>query len=101
MERYELETVSEWRLQCFNEADIPQFFLSEYPGTEEDTLQYRLPAYCKMYEAFENGIRCISEQLQIGGPVLASYQTFLGGFLDYVKEKNHPALDRNCLLSQK
>jgi len=88
VERYGLETVSKWHLQCFNEADIPQFFLSEYPATEEDTLRYRLPAYCRMYEAFENGIRRVSDRLQIGGPALAAYQAFLGGFLNHVKEKN-------------
>jgi len=86
VERYGLETVSGWRMQCFNEADIPDFFLGEYPHTLEATLQYRLPAYCSLYEAFERGIRRISNKIQIGGPALAMYNEFLGGWLDYVKE---------------
>jgi len=88
VERYGMETVSKWRCQCFNEPDIPQFFLSELPGTEEATMQYRLPAYCKMYEAFERGVRRVSDDILIGGPSLAYHVPFLGGFLDYVKERN-------------
>lgn len=87
VERYGIETVSNWRLQCFNEPDIPQFFLSEYPAAKEYTMQYRLPAYCRLYEAFERGIRRVSDRLQIGGPALAVYNDFLGGWLDYVREK--------------
>lgn len=86
VERYGVETVSKWRLQCFNEPDIHNFFLSGYPSTLENTMKYRLPAYCRLYEAFAKGISCVSDKLQIGGPALAAYYEFLGGFLDYVKE---------------
>ena len=87
VERYGLETVSRWRLQCFNEPDIPEFFLSEYPNTPENALKYRLPAYCRLYEAFERGVRRVSDRLQIGGPALAGHHAFLGGWLDDVKKK--------------
>lgn len=86
VERYGMETVSQWHLQCFNEPDIPSFFLSGYPSTVADTMKYRLPAYCKLYAAFAKGIGRVSDRLQIGGPALAAYYEFLGGFLDYVKE---------------
>lgn len=86
VERYGLETVSKWRFQCFNEPDIAMFLLSEIPCTVEDTLTYRLPVYCKLYEAFEKGIRRVSEELRIGGPALANRTAFLKGFLDYVRE---------------
>ena len=88
VERYGIETVSKWRCQCFNEPDIRLFFLSEYPTSAENSIAYRLPAYCKMYAAFERGIRRVSEQILIGGPALAGCRVFLGGFLDYVKENN-------------
>jgi len=86
VDRYGIETVSKWRMQCFNEADIPDFFLGEYPHTLEATLQYRLPAYCRLYAAFEKGIRRVSDSIRIGGPALAMYHEFLGGWLDYVKQ---------------
>ncbi|MBR6748088.1 MAG: hypothetical protein IKM07_04055 [Clostridia bacterium] len=88
VERYGIETVSKWRCQCFNEPDIPAFFMSELPGTTEDTVKYRLPAYCKLYAAFERGIRRVSDRILIGGPALAHHQAFLGGWLDYVREHN-------------
>ena len=88
VERYGIETVSKWRCQCFNEPDIPAFFFSELPDTVENTVKYRLPAYCKMYAAFERGVRRVSEQIKIGGPALAYKNEFLGGWLDYVRENN-------------
>lgn len=88
VERYGIETVSKWRCQCFNEPDLRDFFLSQYPNTEEATIKYRLPAYCKLYTAFEHGVRRVSDRIKIGGPALYKYHEFLGGWLDYVKENN-------------
>lgn len=83
VERYGIETVKKWRCQCFNEPDIATFFLSELP---RDAVEARLVEYCKMYEAFQNGVRRVSEDISIGGPALAHRHPFLGGFLDYVKD---------------
>ena len=88
VERYGIKTVSKWRLQCFNEPDISLFLLSEYPNTIEDSIKYRLPVYCKMYSAFENGIRRVSDDIKIGGPALAFRKEFLDHWLDYVKDNN-------------
>ena len=52
----------------------------------------RLPVYCKLYEAFEKGVKRVSDKIKVGGPALARYNNFLGGFLDYVK-KNGLKLD--------
>ena len=87
VERYGIERVSKWRCQCFNEPDIPAFFFSNIAGDVDNTLAYRLPAYCKLYEAFERGVRRVSDQILIGGPALATRNEMLGGWLDYVKEK--------------
>lgn len=84
VERYGIDLVSKWRCQCFNEPDIPWFFLSELPKEE---IQPRVVAYCKMYAAFEKGIRRVSDKIPIGGPALAGKHEFLGGWLDFVKEK--------------
>lgn len=82
--RYGLETVMRWKLQCFNEPDIPWFFFSNVAGISGGP--ERLNAYCEMYKAFVNGVTKVSEEIQIGGPALAIDHGFLGGFLDYVKQ---------------
>ena len=84
VERYGAETVEKWRCQCFNEPDISIFFLSELP---RDAVEARLREYCKLYEAFERGVRRVSENISIGGPALAHRHPFLEGFLDHVREK--------------
>ena len=84
VERYGIETVEKWHCQCFNEPDISIFFLSQLP---RDAVEARLAEYCKLYEAFERGVRRVSDRIRIGGPALAHRHPFLGGFLDYVKEK--------------
>ncbi|MBR2615913.1 MAG: hypothetical protein IKC69_04475 [Clostridia bacterium] len=85
VERYGIEVVSTWLCQCFNEPDISAFFHSELPKPE---WEIRLRDYCKLYEAFERGIRRVSDRVRIGGPVLAYKLPFLEGFLSFVKEKN-------------
>lgn len=83
VERYGLERVSKWHLHCFNEPDIPAFFLSNLPGT---CVEDRLKPYCKLYECFVRALERVSPSLRIGGPALANRLVFLAGFLDYVKE---------------
>lgn len=83
VERYGIETVKNWNLQCFNEPDIPCFFFSNVEGISGGP--ERLNAYCEMYKAFAKGITKVSEEIRIGGPALAIDHGFLGGFLDYVK----------------
>lgn len=85
VERYGVETVSKWHLQCFNEPDIPTFFMIDVPF---DDYQTRLTEYCKLYTAFANGILRVSDKLCFGGPALAFRLDFLGGFLDYIKENS-------------
>ena len=86
VERYGIETVAKWRCQCFNEPDINLFFLPEL-GENENANQVRLAEYCKLYEAFERGVRRVSERICIGGPAFGVHIAFLEGFLDHVKEK--------------
>ena len=86
VERYGIEIVSQWKCQCFNEADTSAFFMSNVRGAE---YQVRLNEYSKLYESFERGIRRVSEDILIGGPALAESLEFLGGFLDIVKERGY------------
>ena len=92
VERYGIETVSKWYCHCHNEPDAKAFFLFECPKGAENAEVIRLPVYCKLYEAFEKGVKRVSDKIKVGGPALARYNNFLGGFLDYVK-KNGLKLD--------
>lgn len=85
IDRYGVEVVSKWHLQCFNEPDISAFFMSNIP--DEDT-KTRTEEYCKLYTSFANGILRASDKLCFGGPALAFRLDFFGGFLDYLKENN-------------
>lgn len=83
VERYGIETVSKWRCQCFNEPDLQSFFMSELPKEE---IKIRCAEYCKLYQAFEKGVRRVSDRIRIGGPAIARSLDFLGDFLDFVRE---------------
>ena len=85
IERYGIETVSKWHLQCFNEPDIPPFFMSDLP---KEQLATRIKEYCKLYTAFANGIQRASDKVRFGGPALSNKREFLGAFLDYVRENS-------------
>lgn len=86
VERYGIERVSKWRLQCFNEADIPDFFMSELP---HEAIDDRVKEYCKLYKAFVSAVSRVSDKVKIGGPALAIYiEEFLVPWLEFVKENN-------------
>lgn len=86
VDKYGIELLSKWRFQCFNEPDISLFFMSDLPA---ENTERRLVEYCKLYSAFENGIRRVTDKIRIGGPALAGQLDFLGGFLDYIIDNNH------------
>lgn len=95
VERYGIDVVSKWYLQCYNEPDIPIFFMKN-AGDGEDADRIRLSEYCKLYEAFERGVKKVSENLIMCGPALAYKLEFLEGFLNFVKEKGLK-LDYVCM----
>ena len=86
IERYGIDRVKEWRLQCFNEPDIGAFFLGNMNDGRE-AVSIRCREYCKLYESFVSGVSKASVDVKIGGPALAYHLDFLGGWLDFVKEK--------------
>ncbi len=100
VDRYGENVVKNWYLQCFNEPDIPQFFMKDLdskgdPIQKEKNVMIRAEEYCKLYRGFERGIRKVSENLKIGGPALAGSETFLDRFLSYTKE-NALQIDYVC-----
>ena len=89
VERYGVETVSKWHLHCWNEPDIPAFFLSDLPDdiSLEERTEIRAHEYCKLYERFAKALCRVSEKLRFGGPALAHRLDFLDIFLKFVREK--------------
>lgn len=85
VERYGEDVVSGWHCQCFNEPDIPEFFLSDVPREDR---KIRCREYCKMYTAFVKGVRRASKGIRVGGPALAFNLDFLDEFLAYVRDNN-------------
>lgn len=85
VDRYGIEKVSKWHLHCFNEPDIPSFFMSQMPAGHE---KERSEQYCKMYAAFVRGLTRVSEELTMGGPALANKPLFLDYFLQFVREND-------------
>jgi len=47
--RYGVERVKDWYLQCYNEPDIPTFFM---PYLKPEEKGERLKEYCKLYHGF-------------------------------------------------
>ncbi len=88
VERYGIETVKKWRVQCFNEPDAPCFFLLDYKQPEHR--EFRAREYAKLYDYFQRGVRRVSEEVLVGGPALAlpSATDFLEILLNTVKEQN-------------
>ncbi len=88
VERYGLENVKKWHLQCWNEPDIQMFFRGDLGKTDED-LMIRLRDYLKIYRAFAKGVKRVSPELKIGQS-LAKNLPFLDGFLKTTLEENIP-----------
>lgn len=83
-ERYSLERVKNWYLQCYNEPDVGGFFLAPL-GSSPEAREKRFSEYCRMYEAFQTAANRVSSSLKIGGPAAASGPVF-EYWLAYVKE---------------
>lgn len=84
VERYGIEEVSKWHIQCLNEPDSPLFFLP-YATPEE-----RNREYFKLYCAFERGVNRVSREIKIGGPTVSGVEDIylLDDFLKNVTENN-------------
>ncbi len=88
VERYGVETVSQWRLHCYNEADNKTYFLCNRDWTPEDK-EMRIKEYIKLYEYFAAGTTRACEQVKIGGPSATSRAfEFIERFMEYVQENN-------------
>ena len=88
VERYGADVVEKWYCHCHNEPDT-RFFMANLPSTEDgEDQEIRVREYCKLYAAFERGVRRVSDKIKIGGPALAHRLFFLDKILTYVQEND-------------
>ena len=83
VERYGVERVNGWHCQCFNEPDMPSFFMQDEPL---ESIR-RVEEYVAMYEGFVRGVRRAGTSIPVGGPTLAGSMFFLEHFLEIAQKK--------------
>lgn len=81
VERYGIDVISTFYMQCFNEPDIAPFFM------KNATVEERQVEYMKLYRAFVSGVTRVSSRIKVGGPALAYHESFLDYYLSHVKEE--------------
>lgn len=89
VEKYGLDLVLTWRLQCWNEPDLHLFFMGNLDNSDP-SLKIRAKEYSKLYTEFTNAIDRVSPLLKRGGPSLACHWTtaFIDEFFSYVRDNN-------------
>ncbi|MBE7038200.1 MAG: hypothetical protein E7404_04770 [Ruminococcaceae bacterium] len=86
VERYGIDMVSTWYMQCYNEPCGGGFFMGE-----EKSYHIRTGEYCKLYENFAKGVKSVDERLKVGGSATTDFALgFLEAFLNYAKLNNLP-----------
>ena len=83
IERYGVEQVNSWHCQCFNEPDVPSFFMQDEPIESMRLVE----EYVSMYEGFVRGVRRAGTTIPVGGPTLSSNLFFLEEFLKIARDK--------------
>lgn len=88
VERYGLEQVKKWHLQCWNEPDVKTFFMGNLETNDENAI-VRAKEYLKLYRSFASAVKRVSADLQIGNSIACTL-SFLDCFLKGVSEENLP-----------
>lgn len=84
IERYGVETVEKWYLECYNEPDIPVFFVTEL-GQPPINTEKRVQEYLRLYRGFSRGVKRVDTRLRIGGPATAGLWPFYEKILEGIK----------------
>ena len=84
MNRYGVEEVSDWYLECWNEPDH-SYWLNNERSPSPEQLQEKLEAYCKLYDYFAEGVMSACAALKIGGPAAAGKMPFIEGFIRHCR----------------
>lgn len=83
IDRYGEETVTKWRVHCYNEPDSWAFF------HKSADRRGRVVEYFKLYEAFVRGVTSVCDKIRLGAPGLAENprsHEFFADFLELVRE---------------
>ena len=86
VKRYGLENVEKWYLQCYNEPDIPVFFMTEL-GERPETLDERVKEYMRLYRGLAHAAERVSPTLKVGGPATAGRIPFCEKVLSSIKRE--------------
>ena len=85
IDRYGIETISQWFFHCWNEPDLgfwmyPEFFFECTPQQKEA----KMTEYCKLYDYFEAGVHSVSDKIKVGGPSCGHYKEFFERVMKHV-----------------
>lgn len=86
VDRYGLEVVEKWYLQCYNEPDIPMFFMTEL-GERPETTDERVKEYMHLYRGLVHAAERVSPTLKVGGPATAGIPRFYEKVLASIKSE--------------
>lgn len=87
VDRYGIDLVSSWRMQCYNEPDLTRYWK---PDGDDCTEEKQQTEYNKLYDHFAAGVKSVSGKISIGGPSIAGKKGFLDAFFTHItKEKNY------------
>ena len=84
VERYGIETVEKWYLECYNEPDIPIFFVTEL-GHPPENSDKRAQEYMRLYRGFSRAVKRVDSRLRVGGPATAGQWPFYEMVLELIK----------------
>ena len=84
VERYGIERVEKWYLECYNEPDIPMFFMTELGHPPMNT-EKRVQEYLRLYRGFSRGVKRVDSRLRVGGPATAGQWPFYEMALEGIK----------------
>lgn len=81
------DEVSSWYFHCWNEPDIPIYWMSQTPR-EGDEYEKE---YEKLYDYFAEGVSSVSEKIKIGGPSATQNEKFINQFLKHTSSGKNNA----------
>lgn len=84
LKRYGEERMGQWYFHCWNEPDLPGYFMSDTDRTCD--MAKVTAAYCKLYDHFAKGVKTACNRVKIGGPSAALSNELIRGFLTHVRQ---------------
>ena len=83
VDRYGLEMVTTWRIQCFNEPDLTRYWR---PDADNYDVNKAITEYLKLYDHFAKGVKSVSKQIRVGGPSFAGKSEWWEPFFEHISK---------------